>query len=83
MSNNIEFKQADHQLDAIGLRCPEPVMMVRKAIRNIDIGETLLVQADDPSTTRDMVSFCEFMDHTLVAKKTDQTPFQYLIKKGS
>lgn len=83
MSNNIEYKQADHQLDAIGLRCPEPVMMVRKAIRNIDIGETLLVQADDPSTTRDMVSFCEFMDHTLVAKKTDQTPFQYLIKKGS
>ncbi|WP_163134321.1 sulfurtransferase TusA [Agarivorans sp. Alg241-V36] len=83
MSNNIDFSKADHQLDALGLRCPEPVMMVRKAIRNIDIGETLLVQADDPSTTRDMVSFCEFMDHTLVAKKTDQTPFQYLIKKGS
>ncbi|BEU01211.1 sulfurtransferase TusA [Agarivorans sp. OAG1] len=83
MSNNLDFNQADHQLDALGLRCPEPVMMVRKAIRNIDIGETLLVQADDPSTTRDMVSFCEFMDHTLVAKKTDQTPFQYLIKKGS
>lgn len=83
MSNNLNFNQADHQLDALGLRCPEPVMMVRKAIRNIDIGETLLVQADDPSTTRDMVSFCEFMDHTLVAKKTDQTPFQYLIKKGS
>ncbi|MEE1676181.1 sulfurtransferase TusA [Agarivorans aestuarii] len=83
MSKNIDFSKADHQLDALGLRCPEPVMMVRKAIRNIDIGETLLVQADDPSTTRDMVSFCEFMDHTLVAKKTDQTPFQYLIKKGS
>ncbi|GDY26443.1 MULTISPECIES: sulfurtransferase TusA [unclassified Agarivorans] len=83
MSNNTEFSQADHQLNALGLRCPEPVMMVRKAIRNINIGETLLVQADDPSTTRDMVSFCEFMDHTLVAKKTDQTPFQYLIKKGS
>ena len=83
MNNNLDLNQADHQLDALGLRCPEPVMMVRKAIRNIDIGETLLVQADDPSTTRDMVSFCEFMDHTLVAKKTDQTPFQYLIKKGS
>lgn len=83
MNNNLDLNQADHQLDALGLRCPEPVMMVRKAIRNIDIGETLLVQADDPSTTRDMVSFCEFMDHTLVAKKTDQIPFQYLIKKGS
>ncbi|WP_432455241.1 MULTISPECIES: sulfurtransferase TusA [unclassified Agarivorans] len=83
MSSLIDFNQADHQLDALGLRCPEPVMMVRKAIRNIALGETLLIQADDPSTTRDMVSFCEFMDHTLIAKKVDQMPFQYLIKKGS
>jgi tRNA 2-thiouridine synthesizing protein A len=83
MSKEIDLSQADHQLNALGLRCPEPVMMVRKAIRNMSLGETLLVEADDPSTTRDMVSFCEFMDHTLVAKKTDQTPFRYLIKKGS
>ena len=83
MSKDIDLSQADHQLNALGLRCPEPVMMVRKAIRNMSLGETLLVEADDPSTTRDMVSFCEFMDHTLVAKKTDQSPFQYLIKKGS
>ncbi len=83
MSKKIDLSQADHQLDALGLRCPEPVMMVRKAIRNINQGETLLVEADDPSTTRDMVSFCEFMDHTLLAKKTDQAPYQYLIKKGS
>ncbi|MGY5451475.1 sulfurtransferase TusA [Agarivorans sp. MS3-6] len=83
MSKEIDFKQADHQLDALGLRCPEPVMMVRKTIRSIKIGETLLVEADDPSTTRDMVSFCEFMDHTLMAQKVDQKPYQYLIKKGS
>ncbi|MDG1752111.1 MAG: sulfurtransferase TusA, partial [Thalassotalea sp.] len=29
------FTNADHQLDAIGLRCPEPVMMVRLNIRKI------------------------------------------------
>ncbi|MFB0912281.1 MAG: sulfurtransferase TusA, partial [Glaciecola sp.] len=27
------FEQADHQLNAIGLRCPEPVMMIRLQIR--------------------------------------------------
>ena len=46
------FKDTDHTLDAIGLRCPEPVMMVRMHIRKMVIGETLLVQCDDPSTTR-------------------------------
>jgi len=54
----MNFDNPDHQLDAIGLRCPEPVMMVRAAIRKMNDGETLLITADDPSTTRDIPSFC-------------------------
>lgn len=79
---NSEFNKADHFLDAKGLRCPEPVMMVRKSIRNMTDGETLLVLADDPSTTRDIPSFCRFMDHTLVAHQIETLPYQYLIKRG-
>ncbi|TXZ87291.1 sulfurtransferase TusA, partial [Vibrio cholerae] len=48
---------ATHTLEAQGLRCPEPVMMVRKTIRTMQDGEVLLVTADDPSTTRDIPSF--------------------------
>lgn len=73
---------AKHQLDAIGLRCPEPVMMLRKTVRHMNNGEILLVIADDPATTRDIPSFCEFMDHTLLESNTEKTPYQYLIKKG-
>ncbi|MDD1784390.1 sulfurtransferase TusA [Enterovibrio sp. ZSDZ35] len=77
-----EFENPDHFLDAEGLRCPEPVMMVRKTIRNMADGQTLLVTADDPSTTRDIPSFCRFMDHTLVAQDSASSPYKYLIKKG-
>ncbi|GAB1043953.1 MAG: sulfurtransferase TusA [Shewanella algae] len=76
------FASAQHQLNALGLRCPEPVMMVRKKVRHMAEGETLLIIADDPATTRDIPSFCQFMDHTLVASQTDKLPYQYLIKKG-
>ena len=76
------FKNADHTLDAIGLRCPEPVMMVRKTIRKIAEQETLLVEADDTSTTRDIPSFCRFMEHQLIAQQVDTKPYLYLIKKG-
>lgn len=69
-------------LDACGLRCPEPVMMVRKTVRGMTDGQLLLVLADDPATVRDIPSFCRFMDHTLVQAETEQTPFRYLIKKG-
>lgn len=58
-------------------------MMVRKTVRKMAEGETLLVTADDPSTTRDIPSFCRFMDHTLVAADTDSLPYRYLIKKGA
>ncbi len=57
-------------------------MMVRKTIRNMADGETLLVIADDSSTTRDIPSFCRFMDHTLLAQQVDSSPYRYLIKKG-
>lgn len=80
--NNEQFEQANHQLDAIGLRCPEPVMMVRMNIRKINSGETLLVLADDSSTTRDIPNFCRFMEHELIAQQTDEVPYLYLIKKS-
>ena len=49
--------EVQETLDAIGLRCPEPVMMLRMTIRNMAAGEQLLVLADDHSTTRDVPSF--------------------------
>ena len=73
----------DKSLDASGLLCPEPVMMVRKTVRHMEDGQTLLIIADDPATTRDIPGFCRFMDHQLLAQDTGQTPYRYLVKKGA
>jgi tRNA 2-thiouridine synthesizing protein A len=78
----VDVSSAHHILEAEGLRCPEPVMMVRKTIRKMQDGEVLLIKADDPSTTRDIPSFCRFMDHQLLQAQTDELPYQYLIRKG-
>ncbi|MGX5915279.1 sulfurtransferase TusA [Aliidiomarina sp. Khilg15.8] len=76
------FSTADFQLDTIGLRCPEPVMLIRAKMRKMEAGQTLLVIADDPATKRDVPSFCRFMDHGLLNAQTEQTPYQYLLQKG-
>lgn len=76
------FAKSDRRLDALGLRCPEPVMMIRLEVRKMQDGETLTIIADDPATTRDVPSFCRFMDHTLIASATESLPYQYLIRKG-
>jgi tRNA 2-thiouridine synthesizing protein A len=77
------FADADQQLDAMGLRCPEPVMMTRLTIRKMQTGETLLIIADDPATTRDIPAFCRFMDHELLASDTSSLPYRYLLKKNT
>ncbi|MGP9802642.1 sulfurtransferase TusA [Rheinheimera sp. NSM] len=75
------FSSANHTLDALGMRCPEPVMMIRLQIRKMQVGETLLIIADDPATTRDIPAFCRFMDHELVASESTDLPFRYLVRK--
>jgi Predicted redox protein, regulator of disulfide bond formation len=77
--NSIMINQT---LDTLGLRCPEPVMLVRKQIRHMQDGEVLLIIADDPATTRDIPSFCQFMDHRLLHSETEQPPFKYWVRKG-
>ena len=79
---NSELPTTDHVLDAVGLRCPEPVMMTRLKIRKIAVGETLLITADDPSTARDIPSLCRFMDHQLIWQQVGKMPFQFVIQKG-
>ncbi|MBD2812647.1 sulfurtransferase TusA [Xenorhabdus sp. Vera] len=76
------FANPDKTLDTSGLRCPEPVMMVRKTVRHMTAGQTLLIIADDPATTRDIPGFCRFMDHALVAQEIVQTPYRYLLRKN-
>ncbi|QCI18406.1 MAG: sulfurtransferase TusA [Buchnera aphidicola (Aphis urticata)] len=69
-------------LNLIGLKCPEPIMVIRKTIRKIKQHETILVLSDDPSTKRDIPYFCNFMKHQLIEHFTHVKPYRYLLKKG-
>ena len=75
--------KADHTLDATGLFCPEPVMLLHNRIRDMAEGETLLILASDPSTTRDIPKFCSFLGHALLAQEEEGGQFRYLLRKGA
>lgn len=72
----------DHTLDAQGLNCPEPVMMLHNAVRKMKAGEILEVIATDPSTQRDIPKFCSFLGHELLDHKEVGGKFFYHLKKG-
>ena len=86
MTNPSEIKEIEQavvsvELDATGLFCPEPVMLVHNRIRDMQEGDLLRITATDPSTSRDIPKFCLYLGHELVAQETKAGKYLYLIRK--
>lgn len=73
---------ADCELNAEGLYCPEPVMLLHNKIRDMQVGDRVKIIATDPSTTRDIPKFCSFLGHELLEAKTEGKYFYYLVEKN-
>ena len=73
--------QADAELDASGLFCPEPVMMLHGKVRELAAGDVLKVIATDPSTQRDIPKFCMFLEHQLLESSEQDGTYMYWIRK--
>jgi len=69
------------ELDTRGLFCPEPVMMLHTGINDVQVGQVLKVLATDPSTTRDIPRFCQFLGHELLEHGEQGGEYFYLIKR--
>ncbi len=74
--------EVNHELDAVGLFCPEPVMLLHNKIRGIKSGDVLRVTATDPSTQRDVPKFCTFLGHELMAECHTDSQYVFIIRKG-
>lgn len=73
----------DHEVDARGLKCPEPLMLVRQQVRSMRRGEILKVVADDPSTQRDIPQYCRFVEHDLLHLEQEGSLFLFWLRKGA
>ena len=70
-----------NKLDAKGLICPEPIMLLHKAIKEAKHGDRIEVFATDPTTEKDIEKFCNFLGHLLLEKKIEDKEFYYLVEK--
>ena len=78
----MENPEFDAELDARGLYCPEPVMMLHSRILDVPVGGILKVTATDPSTLRDIPRFCKFLGHELLAQYQPDGEFHFMIRRG-
>ncbi len=72
----------DIVVDATGLRCPEPLMVVRNKMMDMQSGEVIKVIATDPSTSWDFPNFCRFLSHEMVHHEEVDDRYYYWIRKG-
>ena len=71
--NNFDGEAFDVEVDVKGLRCPEPLMVVRNRMMDMQSGEIVKVTATDPSTSWDFPKFCNFLGHELLHRQPDDT----------
>ena len=53
-------------LDCRGLKCPLPIVSVSRAMRALEVGQRLVIEADDPAFKADISAWVERLGHTLV-----------------
>jgi TusA-related sulfurtransferase len=56
----------DRTLDAIGLFCPVPIIRTAQAVKEMAVGQVLLVRADDLGVLVDMPAWCKMAKHELL-----------------
>jgi tRNA 2-thiouridine synthesizing protein A len=50
-------------IDALGRKCPIPIIMLAEQIRDVPVGAIVAVLADDPAAYTDIPSWCQMKAH--------------------
>ena len=71
----------DLEVDAIGLKCPLPILYCKRGLNSISDNQTLKIKTTDKSALKDFKSFCEKTGHQLVEHFKENEVTIFYIKK--
>lgn len=72
----------DRQLDASGLNCPLPILRAKKALADMQGGQTLKVISTDPGSVKDFEAFCKQTNNPLLSSGEEGGKFVFLLQKS-
>jgi tRNA 2-thiouridine synthesizing protein A len=73
--------EASKKLDVRGLNCPQPILRLRASLNEMTSGKVLQVTATDPGSIRDIRTFCDQTDNTLVSSSEEAGEYIFFIQK--
>jgi tRNA 2-thiouridine synthesizing protein A len=77
--------QAPHPaltLDALGKKCPVPIIMLADRIGEVPIGQVIEVLADDPAATTDLPAWCSLKSQEFVGASDLPVGWSFLIRRA-
>lgn len=73
---------ADEELDTRGLKCPEPLLLLRNRMRTLAVGRRLYVMTTDPASVRDFDQYSRILGHPIESRSEAEGEFRFLFRKG-
>lgn len=70
-----------HQLNAVGLQCPGPIMKTYQAMAAMAAGELLEITASDPAFGRDLKAWAKKTGNTVLGVEVDKGLVKALLRK--
>lgn len=72
----------DKEVDARGLNCPLPILRAKKALAEMQAGQTVRVLATDPGAVKDFQAFAKQTGNELLSHgETTDKAFEFFIKR--
>jgi tRNA 2-thiouridine synthesizing protein A len=69
-------------IDALGRKCPIPIIMLAERIREVAIGETIAVLADDPAAKSDLPAWCMLKSQEFVETRELASGWAFLVRRS-
>ena len=73
--------QIDKEIDTRGLNCPLPILKAKKALAEMDSGQTLKVVATDAGSVRDFQAFAKQTGNELVEQQTVGAEYIHVMRR--
>ena len=70
-------------LDLKGLRCPLPVLKVRKVLKSRAAGSQIWLETTDPLAVVDIPAYCNESGNMLLVTDRKATHCRFLVQKGA
>ena len=75
------MSEPEKTLDVRGLYCPSPAMQTVVELSKMQVGQTLLVLADDPAAEDDIANWARKLGHEVVKMEKNGNEIRFEIKK--